>query len=138
MNADSQSPQAPANDGESATPTTPHPTIFDALHAVAHAQGARISLTDHRGRQFLANFYADDAPAVRRYGVWGYSASGASQLVVWKGKGRGPNGNRVRSGWGNPKNAQALADQMNEAAAAWRRQYGPVPKPKNKAKKRRK
>jgi hypothetical protein len=138
MNADCQSPKDPANDDEAVTPTTPPPTIFDALHAVAHAQGGRISLTDHRGRQFLKNFYADDAPAVRRYGVWGFSASGASQLVVWKGRGRGPNGNRVRSGWGNPKNAQALADQMNEAAAAWCREYGPVPKPKNKAKKRRK
>ena len=138
MNAECQSSNDTCNHDEPITQTIQNPTIFDALHAVAHAHGGCISLTDHRGRQFLRDFYVDDAPAVRRYGVWGYSASGASQLVVWKGRGRGPNGNRVRSGWGNPKNAQVLADQLNEAAAAWCRQYGRVPKPKTKAKKKRK
>jgi hypothetical protein len=115
------------------------PSILDALHSLAHALGCRISLTDHHGRRFLKDFFVDDAPAVRRYAVWGFSASGASKLVVWpRAKGRGPKGNRVRSGWGNPKNAQAVADQFNEAAAAWCIQYGPVPEPKTKAKQKRK
>jgi hypothetical protein len=137
MDTECQSSDGTANDDEPVTQTTPNPTIFDALHAVAHAYKGCISLTDHRGRQFLRDFYVDDAPAVRRYGVWGYSANGASQLVLWKGRERGPNGNRVRSGWGNPKNAQVIASQLNEVAAAWCRQYGPVPEPKTKAKKKR-
>jgi hypothetical protein len=47
-------------------------------------------------------------------------------------------GNRVRSGWGNPKNAQKIAEQLNQAAAAWRAKYGPVPRSKSKTKKKRK
>lgn len=122
----------PSNDvgnaKDSPLPTTVAPSIFDALHAVAHAMEYRINLTDHRGRRFLDDFYIDNAPAVGRCGVWGFSASGASQLVAWpcgaKGRGR--------------KNAQWVADQLNEAAAAWCVRYGPLPKSKPKAKKKRK
>lgn len=137
MNTESYSSKIVGDVEESLVQTIATPSIFDQLHAVAHAFGCRINLTDHRGRRFLKDFYVDGAPEVRRPGVWGFSASGASQLVAWPpGRGRGPNGNRVRSGWGNPKNAQKLADQLNEAAAAWCAQYGPVPKVKPKAKKK--
>lgn len=139
MNTESFSSNDVGNVDQPFSQTIAPPSIFDALQSLAHALGCSINLTDHRGRRFLKDFYVDDAPAVRRYGVWGFSASGASQLVAWpRGKGRGPNGNRVRSGWGNPKNAQAVADQLSEAATAWCTQYGPVPTPKTKAKKKRK
>jgi hypothetical protein len=124
---------------ESSPNTSQKPSIFDALHVVAHTAGCRINLTDHRGRRFLKNFYVANAPAVGRCGVWGFSASGASQLVAWtRAKGRGPSGNRVRSGWGDPRNAQKIADQLNQAAAAWCAEYGPVPRSKSKKKKKRK
>lgn len=140
MNTDTCPSNDVGNAEDSPLPTTVAPSIFDALHAVAHAMKCRINLTDHRGRRFLKDFYVDNAPAVGRCGVWGYSASGASQLVAWPcgAKGRGPNGNRVRTGWGNPKNAQKVADQLNEAATTWCAQYGPLPKSKPKTKKKRK
>jgi hypothetical protein len=107
------------------------------LRELSDITGYRINLTDHQGRRFLQDFYVDNAPAVGRFGVWGFSASGAPQLVAWP-RGRGPNGNRVRTGWGNQKNAQKVADQLNEAAAAWCVLNGPLPKSKPKAKKKRK
>jgi hypothetical protein len=117
----------------------PAPSIFQALQAVAHSMRCRINLTDHLGRRFLKDFHVDNAPAIGRCAVWGISASGASQLVAWPpGKGRGPSGNRVQSGWGNPKSAQKVADQLNEAAATWCAQYGPVPKQKPRTRNRRK
>ena len=113
------------------------PSIFEALHGVAYSSGCRINLTDHRGRRFLKNFYVANTPAIGRCGVWGFSTSGASQLVAWpRGRCRGPSGNRVGSGWGNPKSAQKMADQLNQAAAAWLAQYGPVPRSKPNPKKK--
>lgn len=111
----------------------------EALYAVARAEGFRISLTDHRGRRFVHRFYVDNTPAVRKFGVWAYSASGAANLVAWTaGAGRGPSGNRVRNGWGNPRNAQRIADLLNEAANTWCAQHGPVPKPAKRPKKKHK
>jgi hypothetical protein len=138
MNSQSGSSNGMSNVEKSLTQISPPPTIFEALYAVAHANGCRISLIDHRGRRFFQKFFVDDVPAVRRYGVWAVAESGASRLVLWKGKGRGPSGNRVRSGWGDPRNAQKVADQLNEAAAAWCTQYGPVPKRKSTKSKKRK
>lgn len=138
METESPSSNDVSDVANAAAQPTPKPCIFNSLHAVVRDMNCRICLTDHRGRRFLKDFFVAEAPAVRRYGVWAYSASGASQLVVWSAtKGRGPNGNRVRSGWGNPANAQKIADRLNEVANAWCAQYGPPPKAKKKPEKNR-
>lgn len=111
----------------------------EALYAIAREKGFKLNLVDHRGRRFIYRFYVDDAPAVRRFGVWAYSASGASMLVAWtKGRGRGPNGNKVRNGWGNPANAERVANLLSNAAEAWIETNGPIPTPATNKKKKRK
>jgi hypothetical protein len=107
-------------------PQTPEPVVLsaqsleEALYAIADEKRFKMCLTDDRGRRFTRDFYVDDAPAVQRFAVWGYSASGAGALEAWtKGAARGPKGNRVRNGWGNPRNAQRVAEQLNDAAANW-------------------
>jgi hypothetical protein len=75
MNTESYSSKGMSNVEKSLTHARPPSTIFEALYAVAHANGCGISLIDHRGRRFFQKFFVDDVPAVRRYGVWAVSGS---------------------------------------------------------------